>query len=171
MKEYQEAMERLHDIEPPAFNPDYDEVGARYMKYLSKEISKAAEWMEALMGKDAPIELLDEAEDRLRIYNYAANNKYGYSISEAGIIQHDMEKGMGTIKKLGLDKSGMVHQMKRASELLGIMSSDEFREKHAMPDTKKCCDKSISNGVSADLIIRSADIVKESVSSHYSKNR
>lgn len=86
------TLEKLHNIEPAPFNPNYDEEKAEKQRLQEKFMHKIRCTLSHIAAKGCTDELLDNIEDLCQVYSCAINNLYNYSIKD-GKIKHKTERG------------------------------------------------------------------------------
>jgi len=91
MKRWENTLEKLHDIEPAPFNPDYNEEYAKMAELQAKFMYKIRKELSKIETNDNE-EILNKIEDLCYVYSSAINNMYSYSI-ENGKIKHTTERG------------------------------------------------------------------------------
>lgn len=84
------TLEKLHDIEPAPFNPNYNEMAelqAKFMRKIKKELAKLDD--NNMYGTSGTC---SNIEDLCHVFSCAMTNMYNYSI-EDGKIKHPTERG------------------------------------------------------------------------------
>ena len=101
MEKWFNTMEKLHDIEPPAFNPNYNPELEIIDDKITKEVNELISICVKSGIKDD--DYIDDMADRLRIRLYAIYHRYNYFIMPNGNISHPYPKGKETIKKIKIN--------------------------------------------------------------------
>ena len=82
MEKWFNTMEKLHDIEPPAFNPNYNPELETIDDKITKEVNELISICEKSGIKDD--DYIDDMADRLRIRLYAIYHRHNYFIMSNG---------------------------------------------------------------------------------------
>ena len=94
MEKWANTMELLHEIEPPPFNPDYNEEYAYKCKMQDAFMYNLRQELHKLEDNENE-DILDKIEDMVYIYVSALNNNHGYTITN-GTINHNTERGQNS---------------------------------------------------------------------------
>lgn len=91
---YYNTMEKLHDVEVPAFNPNYDAEKAKMVELQDKFMRKIKEELVKLYDNDlnGNTGICNKIEDICYVYSCAINNMYSFNV-ENGKIVHRTERG------------------------------------------------------------------------------
>lgn len=94
MKRWENTLEKLHDVEVPAFNPNYNEEHAKMAELQEKFMRKIKKELVKLDDNDinGASGVCNNIEDLCYVFSCAINNMYGYSIKD-GKIKHPTERG------------------------------------------------------------------------------
>lgn len=85
------TLEKLHDIEPAPFNPNYNEEHSKVAELQAKFMYKIRKELSEIETNDNE-EILNKIEDLCYVYTCAIHNMYGYSIKD-GKVKHTTERG------------------------------------------------------------------------------
>lgn len=91
LQRWANTLEKLCDIEPASFNPNYNEEHAKMAELQDKFMRKIRKELSKIETNDNE-EILNKIEDLCYVYTCAINNMYSYSI-EDGEIKHPTERG------------------------------------------------------------------------------
>lgn len=88
------TLEKLHDIKPDPFNPNYNEEQAKMAEFQSKFMRKIRKELAKLDDNDihGASGVCNNIEDLCQVFSCAVANLYSYSI-EGGKIKHPTERG------------------------------------------------------------------------------
>lgn len=99
LEKWSNTMEALHEVEPPAFNPDYDEQKARLVNDVERALGKARELVDRLPLTDTEKDRLD---DVCFLSVSAVEGLHGYSVKEGRVV-HETARGMEYINESGVN--------------------------------------------------------------------
>ena len=98
LEKWSNTMEALHEVEPPAFNPDYDEQKAKLVNEVERALDKARELVDRLPLTDTEKDRLD---DVCFLSVSAVEGLHGYSVKEGRVV-HETARGMEYINESGV---------------------------------------------------------------------
>ena len=99
LEKWSNTMEALHEVEPPAFNPDYDEQKAKLVNEVERALDKARELVDRLPLTDTEKDRLD---DVCFLSVSAVEGLHGYSVKEGRVV-HETARGMEYINESGVN--------------------------------------------------------------------
>lgn len=99
LEKWSNTMEALHEVEPPAFNPDYDEKKAKLVNDVERALGKARELVDRLPLTDTEKDRLD---DVCFLSVSAVEGLYGYSVKDGRVV-HETERGQEYIAESGVN--------------------------------------------------------------------
>lgn len=99
LEKWSNTMEDLHEVEPPAFNPYYDERKANLVNDVECALGKAREIVDRLPLPDTEKDHLD---DIIFLSVSAVEGLHGYSVKE-GCVVHETERGIKYINESGVN--------------------------------------------------------------------
>ncbi len=114
LEKWSNTMEALHEVEPPAFNPDYDEQKAKLVNDVERALGKARELVDRLPLTDTEKDRLD---DVCFLSVSAVEGLHGYSVKEGRVV-HETSRGMEYINESGVNDAFSPSAAKKWRSLL-----------------------------------------------------
>ena len=114
LEKWSNTMEALHEVEPPAFNPDYDEQKAKLVNDVERALDKARELVDRLPLTDTEKDRLD---DVCFLSVSAVEGLHGYSVKEGRVV-HETARGMEYINESGVNDAFSPSAAKKWRSLL-----------------------------------------------------
>lgn len=99
LEKWSKTMDELHETEPPAFNPSYDEEKAKLVNDVERALGKARELVDELPISESEKDRLD---DVCFLAISAVEGLHGYSI-ENGRVVHETRRGNFYIAESGVN--------------------------------------------------------------------